>query len=115
MTNINNISNEHLNAYLDNELDSDERGEVMAALETDAALAKRLCELRNVKELTQFAYSFPPTSRQAKLHRKFGKQYSAMAIAATLLLTVGTAAGWLAHDRLDVSLVRGGEQPAGHL
>ncbi|GBE07981.1 MAG TPA: hypothetical protein ENG90_11765 [Gammaproteobacteria bacterium] len=109
MTNINDISNEHLNAYLDNELDSDERGEVMAALETDTALAKRLCELRNVKELTQFAYSIPPTSRQEKSRWKFGKQYSAMAVAATLLLTVGTAVGWLAHDRMDVSLVQGSE------
>ncbi|NOY15347.1 MAG: hypothetical protein GXP23_00190 [Gammaproteobacteria bacterium] len=110
MTNTNDISNELLNAYLDNELDSDERGEIMAALEADTALAKRLCELRSTKELTRFAYNVPPSSRQVRSRQKFGKQYAAMAVAATLLLTVGTAVGWFAHDRIDVSLVRGGEQ-----
>ncbi|MCK5361037.1 MAG: hypothetical protein KAJ95_10450, partial [Gammaproteobacteria bacterium] len=59
MTNKNELSNELLNAYLDNELDSEERGEIMAELENDSALAGRLCELRNIKELTQLAYSLP--------------------------------------------------------
>ena len=35
MTDIHEISNELLNASLDNELESDERGEIMAARETD--------------------------------------------------------------------------------
>lgn len=109
MTNINDISNELLNAYLDNELDSDERGEIMAVLETDAVLARRLCELRSTKELIQFAYSIPPSRRQERSQWKFGKQYSAMAIAATLFLAVGSVAGWLAHDSMDVSFVRAGE------
>jgi len=110
MTTINDVSNELLNAYLDNELDSDERGEIIAALETDATLAKRLCELRSTKELIQFAYSVPPSGRQVKSQWKFGRQYSAMAIAATLLLAVGTTFGWFAHGRVDAGFVQGGVQ-----
>ncbi len=110
MTKIYDISNELLNAYLDNELDSDERGEIMAALEVDTSLAKRLCELRSTKELTQFAYSISGPGKQVRAHWNFGKQYSAMAIAATLFLSVGTVVGWLAHENMDVNYVRTNEQ-----
>ena len=111
MTNKNDISNELLNAYLDNELDSEERAEIMAALENDAAMARRLCELRNTKELTQFAYSMIPSRQSKDTDWKYGKQYMSLAIAATLFLTVGALVGWFAHDELDVnSVVRGGQQ-----
>ncbi len=110
MTDTNDISNELLNAYLDNELDSDERGEIMAALERDAALARRLCELRSTKELTQFAYSLTSSGKQKRSGWEFGKQYSAIAIAATLLLAVGSVVGWFAHDSMDVNFVRVDEQ-----
>lgn len=110
MTNNNDISNELLNAYLDNELDSEERGEIMAALEKDPALAGRLCELRNTKELTQFAYSIPPSVRHKGTQWKYGKQFMTMAMAATLFLAVGSLVGWFAHDRLGVnSIMQAGE------
>ena len=100
MTCKNEISNELLNAYLDNELDSDERGEIMAALENDKALSRRLCELRNIKELTQFAYTLPPVRESGSTARKYGRQYAALAVAATLFLAVGSLVGWFAHDQI---------------
>mgnify|MGYP001820107558 FL=1 len=104
MKNKHEISNELLNAYLDNELDSDERGEIMAALENDKALSRRLCELRNIKELTQFAYNIPPARESTSTAWKYGRQYAALAVAATLFLAVGSLVGWFAHERLGVSL-----------
>lgn len=111
MTNKNDISNELLNAYLDNELDGEERAEILAALENDTAMARRLCELRNTKELNQFAYSMS-SSRQSKgAYWKDGKQYASLAIAATLFLTVGALVGWFAHDGMYVNdVVRTGQQ-----
>ena len=106
----NDISNELLNAYLDNELDSEVRGEIIAALENDPALAGRLCELRNTKELTQFAYSNIPSVKQQGTQWKYNKRFMSMATAATLLLAVGTLVGWIAHDRLSVnSILHAGE------
>jgi len=111
MTNKNDISNELLNAYLDNELDSEERAEIMAALENDAAMARRLCELRNTKELTQFAYSMTPSRQSKGTYWKHGKHYASLAIAATLFLTVGALVGWFAHDGMSVnSIVPAGQQ-----
>jgi intracellular sulfur oxidation DsrE/DsrF family protein len=111
MTNKNDISNELLNAYLDNELDSEERAEIMTALENDSALAGRLCELRNIKELTQFAYSMTHSSQSKGTYRKHGKQYTSLAIAASLFLIVGALVGWFAHDGMNVnSVVRAGQQ-----
>ena len=104
MKNKHEISNELLNAYLDNELDSDERGEIMAALENDKALSRRLCELRNIKELTQFAYNLPPARESRSTTWKYSRQYAALAVAATLFLAVGSLVGWFAHERLGVSL-----------
>ena len=105
------ISNELLNAYLDNELDSEERAEIMTALENDSALAGRLCELRNIKELTQLAYSSPKSESMKESPWKFGKQYAHMAVAATLFLAVGALVGWFAHDRAGLnSFVTTGQQ-----
>jgi intracellular sulfur oxidation DsrE/DsrF family protein len=111
MTNKNDISNELLNAYLDNELDSEERAEILAALENDAAMARRLCELRNTKELTQLAYGMTPSSQSKDTYWKYGKQYASLAVAATLFLTVGALVGWFAHDGMYVnSIVPAGQQ-----
>ena len=103
MTDKHVISNELLNAYLDNELDSDERGEIMAALENDKALSNRLCELRNTKELTQFAYNMPSARTRNSSSWRYGRKYAALAVAATLFLAVGTLVGWFAHDRIGLN------------
>ena len=108
--NTTDISNELLNAYLDNELDSDERAEIMTALENDSALAGRLCELRNIKELTQLAYRTPISEAKSRSHWKFGKQYAHMAVAATLFLAVGALAGWFAHDGIGMNSVLRSQQ-----
>lgn len=105
MTNNNDISNELLNAYLDNELDSEERGEIITALENDPALSGRLCELRNTKELTQFAYNIPLSSRHQGAQWKYGKQFITIALAASLFLAIGSLVGWFAHDRLGVNTI----------
>ena len=97
-----NISNELLNAYLDDELDGEERAEILTALENDKALAGRLCELRNIKELTQFAYSMPPAEQNSPRQRRVAGQYASLAIAATLFLAIGSLVGWFAHDQLSI-------------
>lgn len=108
--NNNDISNELLNAYLDNELDSDERAEILAALENDAALSGRLCELRNIKELTQFAYSTHDSRPVTGVRWKFAGHYIGLAVAATLFLAIGSLVGWFAHDNVGLNPVAPGEQ-----
>ena len=100
------ISDELLNAYLDNELGSEERDDVLHALDTDAGLSRRLCELRNVKELTQHAYAPAGHGKQESARRRSGAGKSWYGIAASLaIMLVGSLLGWFAHSQLQQPVV----------
>mgnify|MGYP003542886813 FL=1 len=51
-----NFSDESLNAFVDNQLGTQEREEILAAVTEDAELGQRLCALRATKELVRHAY-----------------------------------------------------------
>lgn len=88
------FSDERLNAFVDGELDAQERDELLAAATADAALGHRLCELRATKDLIRHAYNPAPGSVR-RGRRGIGGWGSAL--AATLALVVGIVAGWQGH------------------
>ena len=53
-----NISDERLQAFVDDQLEADEKSEVFEALQQDKLLNQRACELRKLNELVHFAFSF---------------------------------------------------------
>ncbi|MFV9615980.1 MAG: hypothetical protein ACNYZG_08490, partial [Gammaproteobacteria bacterium] len=57
MKNQNQYSNEHINAYIDGELDSDERALLLFDEQEDSALAQRINDARMLKEKVQLVYS----------------------------------------------------------
>lgn len=90
-------SDEMLNAYLDGELDTDEQKGLIEALNTEQTLNQRVCELARVRRMVQVAYhdvtaDYLQNTPPARLSRKFA------AIAAGLVLVVGTSLGWVAHQ-----------------
>lgn len=89
------ISDERLNAFVDNQLGSQECDEILTAIATDAELGQRLCELRSAKELVRHAYGRVPNSR-----RPANRHFSIWsgAIAASLTLMIGVLVGWLGHQ-----------------
>lgn len=95
----NHFSDEYLNAYLDGELDGDDRARLMEALERDPGLGQRLCELRNLSDLVRLGYREPPECPGARPPRRarFGGWRG---LAASLLIALGAAAGWLGHQAL---------------
>ena len=60
MMNNQNISDELLNSFVDNELDPDERGELFNEINRNDALKARVCELRGMKEMVKHAYHRQP-------------------------------------------------------
>lgn len=100
MSEDNTVSDEYLNAFLDGQLDDDERGRVLDAVQGDKELAGRVCSLRHVKELTQHAYA----NEQPRSPKKPGGgdkgNFFLKALAAGLILSVGAVFGWFAHDRV---------------
>lgn len=85
------FSEEFLNAFVDNELDAEEKSRAYLAMQQDDALSRQVCELRSLQDLVRLAYRDvpPPPSRQRVRGLKLN------AIAAGLALVVGVAIGWV--------------------
>lgn len=91
------ISEEFLNAFVDNQLDGIEKSQTFDAIEHDDVLKERVCELHGLKERMRHAYEHPPVldKSAAKVRRLHTSHLQAL--AACLLLCIGGASGWLAH------------------
>lgn len=89
-------SQEYMNAFVDGELAAGERDEALARLESDAEFKRAVCELRMMKELVRGAYpETQPARRSAILYCPPAWR---QALVAGLLLCLGLAGGWFAHD-----------------
>jgi len=95
------FSEEQINALVDGELEPEEKSRLYNEAARSEELDQRLCQQRKIKELVKIAYEdVPPPNRGAKppLTRAgiFGR-----AIAATVLVAVGLAAGFAGHRYID--------------
>ncbi|GAB1392398.1 hypothetical protein MASR1M60_05610 [Rhodocyclaceae bacterium] len=96
----NEISDEMLSAYIDNELDTAERAQLLERLTQDAALGGRACELWRLKQMLRGAYPLP-REKSALAGRHFAPPRWMQALAASLLLMLGATSGWIAHERIE--------------
>lgn len=94
------ISDEYLNAFLDQELAADERERALQQLEQDADFKRAVCETRTLKEMVRGAYGDLPVGA-GKESGTWLQRPLRQALAAGLLLFLGSGLGWMAHDRLD--------------
>ena len=91
------ISDEELNAFLDDQLDLKERDRVIDAINNDTTVNRRINELRQVRDMVQHAYTHPP--RRARSDKSMGSVgNSRWAIAASVMLCLGVVLGWLGHE-----------------
>lgn len=91
------LSDEYLNAFLDGELAADERERALRRLEEDEDFKRQACELRSLKERVKGAYAELPAARARRGMGAFPGAWR-QALAAGILLVLGLAGGWLAHD-----------------
>jgi intracellular sulfur oxidation DsrE/DsrF family protein len=92
------FSDEFINSYLDNELDMNEREELLEALRYDTELSTRVCRLKNVKDMVQLAYQSDNFSKQVNVKQK-NNRYLAPAVAASILF-IGVTLGWFANSNI---------------
>ena len=71
MSQRNEYSDEHISAYIDGELDNDERARLLFDEQEDAALAQRVNEVRMLKEKIQLAYPELPDKNATKTSFNF--------------------------------------------
>ena len=91
------FSDEHINAYLDKQLDAEETSAMLEALRDGPELNQQVCELRKVQDLVRHAYSDEAIPQQQPPSCKRQLRYW-QGVAAMLLLTIGAMGGWFAHE-----------------
>lgn len=88
------ISDEFLNAFVDNQLEPEEISHAFEAVGRDEALKSAVCELRELKEMLQHAYQSPPVRKQSSPKPwRVPAQIQSLA-ACLLLLVLGGVSGW---------------------
>ncbi len=95
---IKEISEDRLNLFIDEQLDSDEMDEIRQALLDDKDLRERVCQLKAVRELVGYAYSEVPASRYAETRQYRTNSIFGKAIAASVTLVVGVILGWSTYE-----------------
>ncbi len=100
------LSDEYLNAFADDQLNAEEKLEMMNALRRDEGLRQRVYDIRNLKDLVKASYeSAPGYSRETKTAAN-GLGRIGMAVAASILLAVGSVAGWFLSASLNGQMWR---------
>lgn len=88
------LSDDRLNAFVDGQLDADEKSRILSAINADGGLSRRACELRRLHDLVQHAYENPPPAPRRQRLNPPGAGWR-QAVAAAVLLVVGGSVGWV--------------------
>jgi len=95
---IKDITEDKLNMFIDEQLDTDEMNEIHEALLDNKELREQVCQLKAVRELVGYAYSEVPPSRQEHLNKKRSGSLFGRAAAASVTLVVGVVLGWSTYE-----------------
>ena len=94
-------SDEKLQMFVDDEMNSSDRARMMEAINKDEQLSNCVCELVQLKDAVRLAYSEPPASSRNVTRNDAGSPSNWFnAVAAALLLAVGATGGWLLYPQL---------------
>ena len=91
---IDDLTEDKLNLFIDNQLDSEEMNMIHETLLDNKDLRERVCQLKAVRELIGYAYTdVPGLSDETHQYRKTSSVF-VKSIAASVTLVVGVLLGW---------------------
>jgi len=102
------ISEEQLNAFVDGELESEERNNLFDEAEQSPELDQRLCRQRKLKELVKHAYKDVPEPKQPLSVRRMPRSTLGLALVASVLLMLGAVTGLFLHGYFEHGESSGG-------
>ena len=98
------FSEEQLNAFVDDELEQEEKARVYSEASHQPELDKRLCQQRKMKELVKLAYhDVPQPKRKGTTSLGRGGLFG-RALAASVLLAFGIAVGFIAKGAIEPNI-----------
>lgn len=95
MNRDNKISEEIINAFVDNQMTLDDKEELYSRISENKELNRQVCEIRKVRDLMQTAYRdipSPPSERKGSRNQDSGNGWRN--IAAAVVLSIGVVVGW---------------------
>lgn len=101
------VSDEFVNAFVDDQLDAADKSRAISQIDTDTAFKERICEASRIKEMVRHAYRYERSPRRSGQQRERRSVQIAQALAVCLLLTIGAVVGWFAHVASDEEGIRG--------
>ena len=103
MNEYDDYSDEQLQAFIDDEIGTHERAEIMQAVRQDDALACRVCELLQLKDSVRLAYRDLPQPAEQEIlwHAARKARVSLKVIAAAVLFATGSLTGWVLQSHTD--------------
>ena len=95
-------SDEHLNAFIDDQLNDAEKAEILDAIRHDAELSQRVCKLQKLQNLIQLSYqSVEVPQRHQEKSPLTKSSVTRWVAAASFFLAVGSVVGWISHQALN--------------
>jgi intracellular sulfur oxidation DsrE/DsrF family protein len=89
------VSDEKLCAFIDGELDSAERQDLLHRLQMDNDLRDRVCAFRITDDMIRMAYTEVPQGRTRSARPGAAAKMTYGALAAAVLLALGLSGGWV--------------------
>lgn len=97
MKKIDQVSDELINSFVDEQLSPSEKSELLEAINADEDLSAKVCDAQRLKAMVSHAYQHPPQARKADFHGNGLLKYRD-ALVAGLALVVCATGGWYAHS-----------------
>ncbi len=88
------INIEQINAYVDDQLSTEVKAEILKKSQQNEELAESICQTRVIKEMVKLSYQTPPDNNFAQHAKKQHTSRWQYGIAASLFLLIGSFAGW---------------------
>ncbi len=115
MKKIEHVSDELINSFIDDQLSADEKNQLLEAINADPELGAQVCDAQRLKVLVSHAYQRTPHSAQQGSRGASALLKYRHAMAAGLILVVGTFSGWFAHNWWDPLGLQSGRQQVYYL
>jgi intracellular sulfur oxidation DsrE/DsrF family protein len=89
------FSDEILNAFIDDELDNEDRERLLTAIQKDPELGRRVNDLRALRDMVKLAYSLD--GAHSATQQPAGGSKLIQGVAASVILALGILLGWTLH------------------